>query len=151
MSYCVPVFQPVFLRAHPASDGLWLSWEAAPLLFSVCGCYHCPFSFLLVDILIISSFGLWHTVLLEHYWVLSCVQIFKDPEGRVFDLGFVDTLDLMFLASPQSHRWDKVSFGLGGAILVYNVSLRYSGVESWSGHKCVYRLVLATVLKCLTS
>lgn len=23
-------------------------------------------------------------------------------------------------------------------------------MDSWSGHKCVYRLVLATVLKCLT-
>lgn len=33
----------------------------------------------------------------EHYWVLSWVQIFEDPEGRVFNLGIVDTLDLMFL------------------------------------------------------
>lgn len=39
MSYRVPVF----LRVHPDSDGLWLSWEAAPRLSSVHGCYHSPF------------------------------------------------------------------------------------------------------------
>lgn len=96
MSYCVPVL----LWAHPASDGLWLSWEAAPRLFSMRGRYHSPF----IRFSLRGHFDHFHFWTVMHSAaenIIGFFLVFKYLR-TLRSLGIVDTLDLMFLVGDSS-------------------------------------------------
>lgn len=95
MSYCVRVF----LRAHPASDGLWLSWEAAPRLFSMRGRYHSPFiQFSLHGHF--DHFQFWTVTNSAAENIIGFFLVFKYLR-TLKSLSIVDALDLMFLVGDS--------------------------------------------------